>query len=158
MNDEFPVSSNEPGESDCRKQALKYLARREYSVFELGRKLRGKGYNGHCCEKALERLVEQKLVSDKRYAQACLSSRVRKGYGPVRIRLALAEAGVDKEIMDRVLDTAEIDWSEQLMLQHRKKYGDTPAASYKEWVKRARYLNNRGFSSEMIQSVLEFIN
>ena len=48
--------------------------------------------------------------------------------------------------------------NKQQMLQIQKKYGDRPPDSYKEWVKRARYLNDRGYSSEMIKDILEFSN
>ncbi len=156
MIDEQPPSMDGAIEPDCRRQALKYLARREYSVLELSRKLRKKGFPGPVCERVIEALTEQKLVSDRRYAEAYMHVRVRKGFGPVRIRLALEDAGVDKSIIDDVMGTAEVEWTEQLRVQLHKKYGESMPVTYKEWVKRARYLNDRGFSSEMIQSVLEF--
>ena len=61
-----PLDSEEAGESDCRRQALKYLSRREYSVQELTRKLRKKGFPVAQCEKVAERLVSQQLLSDRR--------------------------------------------------------------------------------------------
>jgi regulatory protein len=152
------IESDDPGEADCRGQALKYLARREYSVQELSRKLRKKGYPPIHCDRVIEQLVEQELLSDRRYAEALLNARIRKGIGPVRIRHDLDEAGVDKEIVDEVLSDADVEWTEELRRQLIKKYGDTAPGTYKEWVKRARYLNSRGFSSDQIQAVLEFTN
>ncbi|KAA3625184.1 MAG: regulatory protein RecX [Proteobacteria bacterium] len=151
-----PLEVEEPGESDCRKQALKYLSRREYSVQELSRKLRKKGYSGAQCDRVVEDLVAQRLVSDRRFAEEYLHAKIRKGLGPVRIRHALEEAGVDKDTIDDVMASADVEWTEQLRVQLIKKYGDTSPGTYKEWVKRARYLNNKGFSSEQIQAVLEF--
>jgi regulatory protein len=156
MIDEQPASSDEAVEPDCRRQALKYLARREYSLAELARKLRKKGFPGPVCDRVIDALAAQKLVSDRRFAEAYMHARVRKGFGPVRIRLALEDAGVDKAIIDDVMGAAEVEWTEQLRVQLHKKYGESRPVTYKEWVKRARYLNDRGFSSEMIQSVLEF--
>jgi regulatory protein len=160
MADEHPapLDSEEAGESDCRNQALKYLARREYSVQELTRKLRKKGFPAVQCERVVERLVGQQLLSDRRYAEAYVHARMGKGFGPVRIRHALEESGVDKEIIDEVMNHEDFNWHEQLKGLLLKKYGDTKPDTYKEWVKRARYLNNKGFSSEQIQAVLEFNN
>lgn len=149
-------TAEDTGESDCRQQAVRYLARREYSQLELGRKLRRKGHAAVHCDRVIAELVSQNLLSDRRYAEAYLQSRVRKGLGPMRIRVALEEVGVDKEIIDDVMNNVEIEWTEQLKRQVLKKYGDTEPETYKEWVKRARFLNKRGFSSEQIQTVLEF--
>jgi len=153
-----PVEPDDPGDSDCRRQALKYLARREYSIQELSRKLRKKGYTQLQCDRVIDDLVSQKLVSDRRYAEAFVHAKVRKGLGPVRIRHALDEAGIDRELVDEVMNDVDIDWSEELRRQLVKKYGDTSPGTYKEWVKRARFLNGRGFSSEQIQAVLEYSN
>ena len=150
------VEPDDPGESDCRRHALKFLARREYSVYELSRKLRKKGYTPVHCDRVVDDLVQQNLLSDRRYAEAYLHAKVRKGIGPVRIRHALDEAGVDKEVVDEVMNNADVQWTEQMRAQLIKKYGDTSPDTYKEWVRRARYLNNRGFSSDQIQTVLEF--
>ncbi len=152
------MEPEDPGESDCRRQALKYLARREYSVFELSRKLRKKGHTPAHCDRVVEDLVRENLLSDRRFAETYLYAKIRKGLGPVRIRHALDEAGVDKDVIDDVMNNADVQWTEQLRTQLVKKYGDTAPGTYKEWVKRARYLNNRGFSSEQIQAVLEFTN
>lgn len=152
------IENEDPGESDCKRHALKFLGRREYSVQELSRKLRKKGHEPQVCDRVVESLVADNLLSDRRYAEAYLHAKLRKGLGPVRIRLDLDDAGVDKSVIDEVLGEAGVDWNEQLRAAALKKYGDTVPATYKEWVKRARFLNSRGFSSEQIQAVLEFTN
>ena len=153
-----PEEPDEAEESDCRRQALKYLSRREYSARELSRKLRKKGHPALVCERVISHLVDRQLLSDRRYAEAYVYARMNKGFGPVRIRHALEEAGVEKDIIDDVMTREEFDWNEQLKCVLSRKFGDSRPGSYKEWVKRARYLNNKGFSSEQIQSVLEFNN
>lgn len=154
MSDAASPSGGGSAESDCRRQALKYLARREYGVSELGRKLRGKGFPGCHCDKVVEDLAMQKLVSDKRYAESVLNVRVRKGYGPARIQYLLNEAGVDKGVIDEVFGFTDVDWLQQLKLHIHKKYGDTSPESYLEWVRRARYLNARGYGSDLIKEAM----
>lgn len=150
------ITGEAPQESDCRKLALKYLSKREYSRHELSLKLRRKGCTSRDCETVLARLCAEHLLSDQRYAEIYLQSKVRRGYGPTRIRMNLEESGVPRDVIDAAFEQIEIEWSDQLKLQHVKKFGHTEPASYKEWVKRARYLNNRGFSSDLIHNVLEF--
>jgi regulatory protein len=156
IEEPLSLESGEPKESDCRNQALRYLVRREHSVFEMSLKLRRKGYSGKNCDAALSRLVSENLLSDCRYATCYLESRAKKGYGPTRIRLALEQKGVHRATVDEALEESEIEWAEQLKRQLVKKFGESEPTNYKEWVQRARYLNNRGFSSELIQSILEF--
>ena len=38
--------------------------------------------------------------------------------------------------------------------QYEKKYGVKPLDSYKEWTKRARFMQGRGFTMEHIQAVM----
>ena len=157
MNEEPPSRGLDSGEqSECRKKAIRMLARREYSVYELSLKLRKKGVEAQVCDAVLAALVSENLLSDRRYAESYLSAKIYKGYGPTRIRLELEQNGVHRATIDDVFAEAQVEWQEQLRQQHLKKYGDSEPANYKEWVKRARYFNNRGFSSELIQSVLEF--
>ena len=156
MSDEATEPPGESGESDCRKAALKYLSRREYATVELCRKLRHKGFAAELCEAVITHLTEQDLISNRRYAEAVLRSKIRKGRGPARIRLQLESSGVPKHIIDEVLVTPEVDWQEQARLQVQKKYGEQQPESYKDWVKRARFLNNLGYSSDLIKNVIEF--
>ena len=43
---------------------------------------------------AIERLVDEGLLSDARFAEAFVSARLRKGQGPTRIRGELKQRGV----------------------------------------------------------------
>ncbi len=77
-----------------RKRALDLLARREHAVAELTRKLIEKGFDEIFVHEALSALVDDGLLSDARYAESYVRSRMGKGFGPVRIREELRQRGV----------------------------------------------------------------
>ncbi|EGH26583.1 recombination regulator RecX, partial [Pseudomonas amygdali pv. mori str. 301020] len=45
---------------------------------------------------ALDRLVEEGLLSESRYLESFVSYRARSGYGPVRIREELNQRGLQR--------------------------------------------------------------
>ena len=59
-------------------KALYYLSMREHCRKELETKLRTKGYNAGEIEAALDRLEEENFLSDARYAEVFIRSRLRK--------------------------------------------------------------------------------
>ena len=102
----------------------------------------------------LDSLEQRNLLSDARYAEQYVGMRTRKGYGPVRISNELRERGVSSELIAISLEQADVDWSEMLRQAHDRKYGHQLSGDYKEQVRRARFLEYRGFYSEQIRELL----
>ena len=74
---------------EIRKKAMDFLARREYGQAELVKKLADKGYQRSIVEGELQRLTDEGLQSDTRFAESFVQSRINQGKGPVRIRADL---------------------------------------------------------------------
>ena len=55
------------------------------------------------------------------------------------------------EIIEQTLSSAEVAWDVVLRVQHDRKFGDSKAGSFKEWARRAQYLDRRGFSTDAIR-------
>ena len=138
----------------ARDTAFRLLTRREHSRAELHNKLTARGYDSGIVDDLLESLAAEDLVSDCRYAQALVAHRVNTGYGPQRIMMELKDKGVASEIIDQTLSLAELDWDELLRVQHNRKFGISNAGSFKEWSRRAQYLDRRGFSTDTIRRVM----
>ena len=138
----------------ARDTAFRLLTRREHSRAELHNKLTVRGYDSDIVNDLLTSLAAVDLVSDHRYAQALVAHRVGTGYGPQRIMMELKDKGVASEIIDQALLAAEVDWDELLRVQHNRKFGISKAGSFKEWARRAQYLDRRGFSTDTIRRVL----
>lgn len=102
----------------------------------------------------MDDLQQASLLSDARFAEALVESRMRKGQGPVRIRLELREKGVDSQLIDAALEPYSDEWQKLLLDLHDAKFGATKADSSKELAKRARFLESRGFPGELIRACL----
>ncbi|MDG2375806.1 MAG: regulatory protein RecX, partial [Woeseiaceae bacterium] len=79
---------------EARKKAMDFLARREYGQEELVRKLTTAGFDADVVMVEVDRLAEEGLQSDTRFASSFVQSRINQGKGPVRIREELKERGL----------------------------------------------------------------
>ena len=138
----------------ARHSALRVLARREHSQYELRRKLKARGYGEGLVDELLTELVTERLLSDTRYAEAMVRQRASRGYGPLRICMELRDRGVAERIVDKALQEAEVDWDERLRHTYERKYGEMAVESFKAWASRAQFLKNRGFSVDAIRRVI----
>ncbi|MCB1803345.1 MAG: regulatory protein RecX [Gammaproteobacteria bacterium] len=136
--------------------ALRLLAAREHSRYEMNRKLRSRGYDDDAIASALDRLQSEDLLSDQRFTRSLIEQRVRKGYGPLRIRSDLAERGVDSRLAGSLLDEADIDWAHALQAVAARRFGDgRDPLDHKALARRARQLVQRGFPGSLVRRYLE---
>ncbi|OQX44617.1 MAG: hypothetical protein B0D85_06675, partial [Candidatus Sedimenticola endophacoides] len=74
------------------EQALmRLLAAREHTRAELRGKLASRCAEPQLLEQVIDELRERGLQSDGRFAEQYVSSRMRRGFGPLRIRRELQE-------------------------------------------------------------------
>lgn len=132
------------------RRAVRLLARREHTRAELARKLAAHGTKDEI-EIMLNELARTGLQSDARFAESWLRSQAGR-FGTARLRQTLRSKGVAMEIVDAQasdlpdeLDRARSVWT--------KKFGE-PAADARDWAKQARFLQGRGFSTEIIRKLL----
>ncbi len=130
---------------------LRLLSRREHSQQELLNKLALKGFDRLDSQAVIDELAEQGWQSDLRFSESYVRYRIAKGYGPVKIANELNLRGINGFDLDSaVLDVSE-GWHEVIKHVYKKKYPDETLLTNKEWLKRCRFLQQRGFKSEMIQ-------
>ena len=133
-----------------RNMAMNLLSRREYSRKELGSRLLRQFSAVQQIEVALDRLEEEGLLSDQRFAESFVHQRISRGFGPVRIAHELRDRGVDELIFKPLLANEVVDWDERLQNQREKRFGADFPVEYKEKMKQARFLQNKGFSPESV--------
>jgi regulatory protein len=134
--------------------AVRLLATREHSRAELRRKLLARGGDATVVEGLLDDLARRRLQSDARYAEQYVAQRSARGYGPTRIRAELRERGVEDAVIADWLDERDAAWNERLTEVLRKRFGSAGPADFRDRARRARYLEYRGFSAELIRRVL----
>lgn len=132
-----------------RARALRLLARREHSRRELERKLSRYAESSEALEVLLADLEKRKQLSDERFASERTHTLSRK-YGAARIRQDLKARGVDAQLIDQVSSEGELERARAILA---RKYRE-PAATREERAKRMRFLQGRGFSFDVIRSLL----
>lgn len=121
---------------------------------EIFRKLVAKGYSEDEATAAIEMLIEQRVLSDERFAQSYLDARVEKGFGPLKIRAELRERGVKREIIDQLLEASDTNWNRLAIKVRTKKFGKDKPGEWKEKAKQTRFLQSRGFTDGQIMKSL----
>jgi regulatory protein len=140
---------------EARKKAMDYLARREYGHDELVAKLANAGYDADIAAAEVDRLTDEGLQSDERFAGSFVQSRVNQGKGPVRIRQELKEKGLRTSVTEDALRENEQDWFELAREVRVRKFGMNLPADFTEKARQMRFLQYRGFESEQIQVAVQ---
>jgi regulatory protein len=150
----------EPGAQDrapdtpleLRARALRLLARREHSRAELARKLAMRAESTEALEKLLDELAARRQLSDERFAEERAHWMARK-YGAARIRRDLLGKGVAAETASRIAgESARADLERARAILARKYR--SPALTREERARRARFLQGRGYSLDVIRQLL----
>jgi regulatory protein len=139
---------------ELRARALRLLARREHSRRELAGKLAPHAGCSADLEVVILNLENKKQLSEERYAEERARKLARK-YGAARIRQDLKAKGVPEELIAR-LSSSEDELQKAKTILERKYRA--PATTREEKAKRMRFLQSRGFSSEVIFTLLSARN
>jgi regulatory protein len=140
-------------DAGLHQRALRCLAQREHSRAELARKLAALG-GADEIDAELDRLVALGLLSDARFADAFVRSRAAR-YGVLRLRGELARRGVAAELIGAVLEGRETDGEIERARNIRSRKFATLPQDAREWARQARFLQGRGFSTDIIRRVLK---
>ncbi len=138
-----------------RRRAMDLLARREHSRRELRNKLLAKSDAAATVESVLDTLETEGLLSDQRFAEAFVRSRVGRGHGPVRIRQELRQRGVADGLAAEAMAAEGCDWFALAADVVRRKFGSEPAGDRRELARRLRFLQYRGFTAEQCREAVE---
>jgi len=132
-----------------KARALGHLVRREHSRVELARKLAPHAESPAALQSLLDELEKKKQLSDQRYAEERARGLARK-YGAARIRRDLKAKGIARQVVDAVSGGDELERARSIL---QRKYR-APAADRADLARRARFLQGRGFSMEVIGRLL----
>lgn len=119
-------------------------------------KLQQKEISAEIAEQVATEYESRGYIDDSRYSGIVIRSHISKGHGPIRIKQALAQKGVDKQIINQVFDQCDCDWYELARMKAQKKYQDKPITEAKERAKRIRFLVGQGFSFDQIAYALDY--
>jgi regulatory protein len=138
----------------ARLAAMDLLARREHARAELRDKLLARDFPADEVAAALEALAAEGLQSDARFVEAFVRSRLGRGQGPLRILAELRQRAVAPELVDGALAGAGVDWTALARAARERRFGPGCPADWAERARQARFLAQRGFSSEQVRGAL----
>ena len=138
--------------------AVRLLARREHAGEELALKLEQRGFGRSAIDAEIERLAAEGLQSDERFANLFVEQRVARGDGPLKLRSALGERGVDGQTIDAALLPFEEEWTALAREALERRFGVSAPATRAELSKRMRFLQGRGFPAGIVRRVTDYDN
>jgi regulatory protein len=138
---------------DIRNNAIKLLAMREHTRFELQNKLVLKGFDSTEITDVLTDLENKGLLSDKRFTENYIAMRCKRGFGPIRIQTELCERGVARELAEDFLRIYKQLWPKLAEEVRNKKFGKKIPHDLQEKTKQMRYLYYKGFAADLIRKI-----
>jgi regulatory protein len=143
------VAKTEPS---LRTRAMRFLARREHSRAELGRKLAPIAAPGEDVEALLEDLTAKGWLSDARFAEIAVRSKARR-FGPLRVAHELRAKGVGDEAIALAFRGAGADGAANLERVWSTRFTAAPDGN-RERGRQVRFLQGRGFP---LDDILRFL-
>jgi regulatory protein len=97
-----------PEEERLFSSALRILTARQHSASELRRKLFLRGAEEDTAERIIERLRGLDLINDEKFAHDYIEyAFLRKSWGNRKVKAALMQRGIDRELIDLLLSEPE---------------------------------------------------
>ncbi|MDO4998212.1 MAG: recombination regulator RecX [Neisseria sp.] len=135
-----------------RSRALAIVSRQEISQAELRRKLAPHAENPAELEQILREFAENQWQSDERYTEVYIHSKAKQ-HGSLRLKQALANKGIDSDLVQQYLPEREQEHAAALAVLQKKF--KQPAQTPQEKQKQIRFLAYRGFKMDSIQHALK---
>ena len=136
----------------CAHDRMEQLVNfREYSSEELSRKLLDDGYLPDLAEHIVTRAQEVGVISDARFAESFIRTKLGAGWGRQRITQELARRGIDNdtiESLNEVFPQPEVELERAYEIASRKRLTGT-----NDFQKIVRHLAGRGFSFTVASAV-----
>jgi len=136
-----------------RDKAIRFLAQREHSEYELAQKLARSCDDQAAIDALLIELKTNGLQSDDRFAENYIHYRQRRGYGPIHIANELRQRGITEDMVSKNMQRCDTDWIACARRAFVKKFSQGIAEEYDIRAKQMRFLYQRGFTNEQIQQV-----
>jgi regulatory protein len=141
----------------AREKALRFLGNRPRSEWEVRQNLLKAGYGNETLDRVLNRLRGVGLVDDAAFVRYWIDNRSQfNPRGEVALRQELRRKGVDREVIDAVLEEsehAEDQAAVQAALAKADRYRQLPRQEFVQ--KLGAYLARRGFNYETVREAVQ---
>ena len=143
----------------AKSVALRYLAYRDRSEFEIRERLSQNELSGNIVQEVVDWLIEFGYLNDERFALDWSRSRVSaKKFGEYRLRRELSAKGLASETIERTLQVVYSESSEWELAQAcaQKKLLHLSGVDPKSKSRRlAQFLQRKGFASDTVFKIVK---
>lgn len=138
-------------------KALKFLAARPLSEFELLTKLRRAGFPDPECDAAIAECVRRHYLDDSQLTADCVDLLHQRNLGSRKIRQKLLKRGLDgEEINDLLHDSPEAEEEAAVgAMEGKLRLLSRESDPRKKREKLFRFMISRGFSPDLIFKLME---
>lgn len=149
-------TARELTQADVHEIAVRYLTRREYGIEELRQKLIQRGADSAMAETVVGQLADENLVSDERFTEMYVRTRMRHLFGPLKIRGELRSRGISDHLISAMMPDEQETWFDNASQWAGKRcQGEL---DYAGRAKLYRGLMSRGFTHEQANVALDRLN
>jgi len=135
---------------------VRYLTRREYGIEELRQKLLQRGADSGVAAKVVGDLADANLISDQRFTEMYVRMRIRRLFGPLKIRGELLSRGISDHLIAEAMPSGQETWFDTAsQWVGKRNHGDL---DYAGRAKIYRSLMNRGFTHEQANVAIDYLN
>ncbi len=142
---------------NAREIALKRISHREQSSTELKTYLRRKGVEENEAKEAVDALIADGWIDDRRFSAAVARSEAARGKGPMAVLAKLRRRGVRADLGQarELFQDAGTTEVEAVLSLLSRRYSDIDRSDRKELGRVYQSLLRRGFSSASILAALK---
>jgi regulatory protein len=140
----------------AKQRGLRLLAVKDRSEHEIRERLKRLGFDMDVIEDAILQLKSMGYINDSLYAHKYVSERLKlKPKSKKALAYELQKKGIGSELIDEVISEFELDEHSIAFRIAKKKFGKYDVSDPKVQQKIISFLAFRGFSYEIIRTVLD---
>ena len=146
--------------NEALQYAFRLLKFRPRSEYELRQRLKRRGFPESIVKETLLFLKAKGLVDDLEFARIWVESRIKKPLGINRLKQELRIKGIDKELIEQVVEGVGSKYSEEEIINdlvHRRWEKLKHIQPQKAKRRLFLYLLRRGFSLDKVQEAINQI-
>lgn len=148
---------------DIKDMAIKYLAYRDHTVYEMSKHLKEKEFDQFEIDKVISELLELKYLDDYNYCRKYMPYSAGKGKGKEKIKMELVQKGIEKHIIEEAMIDEETEGEllsisefERALFQGEKALCNQEITE-KTLAKVGRRLSTLGYSTDIVYKVMGII-
>ncbi|MDQ6982327.1 MAG: regulatory protein RecX [Mariprofundus sp.] len=138
--------------------AIRLLAHREFCTVEMRQRLAGREFDAEVISWAIDQLKQDGYLSELRYAEAYLRSRINKGEAPWLAAKRAGQKGAESAAIESALAQLTEDYDAEEAARDLISGRDPGGLRFDDervWQRQARFLRNKGFATDVILRVLK---